>query len=158
MAQTLTPEDARQSLTAHVAAKGEEIHERYPRLGWDELPGVLGNQEWVRYPCEVVFSAEGLRPGEFAFAEPRGERPEAGFSLKVHPRFAGQPERVPGLVLYHLVTVNYGVFAEAEEAEVFGAAALGMEREAYYASLCAAADEVSADGPAGDELNPGSAA
>jgi hypothetical protein len=46
------------------------------------------------------------------------------------------------LVLYQLVAVNYGEFASADEAETFGAAALGLTRDEYYAVLCAMADEI----------------
>jgi len=35
MTEKLTTNDARQSLTAHVAAKGAEIFEKYgPHIGW----------------------------------------------------------------------------------------------------------------------------
>ena len=53
-----------------------------------------------------------------------------------------QLECVPGLVLYQLVLVNYGEFASADDAETFGAAALGISRDEYYATLCDMADEV----------------
>jgi hypothetical protein len=49
---------------------------------------------------------------------------------------------VPYLVLYQLVLVNYGEFASPDDAETFGASALGLEREEYYAALCRMADEV----------------
>ncbi len=38
--------------------------------------------------------------------------------------------------------VNYGEFATAEDAETFGAAALGISRDEYYASLCELADAI----------------
>jgi hypothetical protein len=50
---------------------------------------------------------------------------------------------VPALVLYQLVLVNYGDFASPDDAEAFGAAALGISREAYYQMVCQAADDVS---------------
>lgn len=53
-----------------------------------------------------------------------------------------QLDRVPLLVLYQLVLVNYGEFASAEDAECFGAAALGMAREEYYQGLCELADQI----------------
>ena len=37
-----------------------------------------------------------------------GERPEDGFTLYVHPLFMTDLARVPLLVLYQLVVVNYG--------------------------------------------------
>jgi len=60
----------------------------------------------------------------------------------VHPLFMLQLERVPRLVLYQLVAVNYGAFASSDDAETFGAAALGLTRDEYYAELCAMADEL----------------
>ena len=49
---------------------------------------------------------------------------------------------VPQLVLYQLVAVNYGGFASGDDAETFGAAALGLEREDYYQELCRLADQL----------------
>lgn len=143
MSLQLTPEHARQSLTAHVAARGAEIFAKYgPRIGWMELAAILEDRTCVRYPCTLVFDAAPLRPGEFAQPEPKGERPEDGFVLSVHPAYRNQREMVPYLVLYQLVVVNYGEFASGEDAEVFAAAALGLDRELYYSALCRLADLV----------------
>ena len=56
--------------------------------------------------------------------------------------FMTQLENVPQLVLYQLVLVNYGEFASPEDAETFGAAALGLDREEYYERLCELADQL----------------
>ena len=137
MAITLTTEDARQSLNAHVAAKGGEIRARYgPDIGWTELLRILEDRALVRYPCGIVFDAAPLLEGEFAHAVSASERPEDGFTMYVHPFFMTQLARVPALVLYQLVRVNYGEFASADDAETFGAAALGVSRDDYYAMLC----------------------
>ncbi len=118
MAITLTAEDARQSLNAHVAAKGAEIYEKYgPHIGWKELLRILEDRTCVRYPCEIAFDASKLNPGEFAHPFAKGERPEDGFTMCIHPMFMTQPERVPCLVFYQLVLVNYGKFASADDAE-----------------------------------------
>jgi len=146
MPSQLSPERVRQSITAHAASKGEEIHLRFPRLGWAELNQLLGDPNHTRYPCEVVFGSVGLFPGEFAHADPKGDRPEDGFRILVHPFFQSRLDQVPILVLYHLVTVNYGEFVSAEDAEVFGAAAMGLDREDYYAAVCRLADELDAAG------------
>ena len=147
MAIKLTAADARESLTAHVAAKGAEIHEKYgPCLGWTDLLQILGDRACVRYPCEVVFDAAPLRPGEFACPVAKGERPEDGFTLFVHPHFMTQLSRVPHLVLYQLVLVNYGEFASPDDAETFGSAALGLPKEDYYRALCEMAGEIGAGG------------
>jgi hypothetical protein len=143
MAIQLTAQDARQSLNAHVAAKGAEIRAKYgPTIGWRELLRILEDREVVRYPCEIVFDSGPLQPGEFAHPMARGKRPEDGFVICVHPSFITQMERVPHLVLYQLVLVNYGEFASAEDAETFGAAALGLARDDYYQALCGLADQV----------------
>lgn len=148
MDRQLTIEDARQSLTAHLAAKGAEIYDQYgPQIGWDELLQILGNRNCVRYPCEIHFDAEPLLPGEFAHPVAKGARPEEGFTICVHPGFASQLPQVPLLVLYQLVVVNYGDFASADDAETFGASALGLSKAEYYGAVCALADQVVA-GPA----------
>ncbi len=64
MPKTLTVEDAKQSLNAHVAAKGDEIRDKYgPEIGWDQLKAILQDRSCVRYPCELRFEAEPLLPG-----------------------------------------------------------------------------------------------
>ena len=143
MSQKLTAADARQSLNAHVAAKGAEIFEKYgPHIGWKELQQILRDEDFVRYPCEIVFDAGQLGPGEFAHPVAKGEQPGDGFTMFVHPFYMTQLERVPHLVLYQLVLVNYGEFASPEDAETFGASALGISRDDYYATLCEMADEI----------------
>ena len=143
MAKTLTAEDARQSLTAHVETKGLEIFYKYgPALSWTGLQLLLADRVYVRYPCELVFSAVPLQPGEFAVPVQTGRRPEDGFILYVHPFFMTQLDRVPALALYQLVAVNYGVFASAHDAETFGAAALGITCDEYYDMLCGMVDEL----------------
>jgi hypothetical protein len=149
MSTTLTADEARQSLTAHVAEKGAAIFEKYgPRIGWSELLRILEDRALVRYPCRIVFDQAGLQPGEFAHPMAIGERPEDGFTMYVHPFFMTELDQVPALVLYQLVLVNYGAFASPEDAETFGAAALGMARDDYYDAVCEAADKLNpADSP-----------
>lgn len=143
MPQTLTADDAKQSLNAHVATKGAEIHAKYgPHIGWQELQRILEDKSVCRYPCKIEFSAESLQAGEVAHAEPKGERPEDGFTIHVRPIFMTQLARVPYLVLYQLVVVNYGEFASPDDAETFGASALGISKDEYYAALCEMADNI----------------
>ena len=143
MSKQLSAEDGRQSLNAHAAAKGLEIREKYgPHIGWTELQRILQDRSCVRYPCEIVFDAAGLQPGEFAHPIAKGEQPEAGFTIFVHPLLLLQLERVPPLVLYQLVLVNYGDFVSADDAETFGANALGRSKDDYYRGLCEMADEI----------------
>ena len=139
----LTAADARESLNAKVAEKGAEICAKYgPRIGWKELLRLLEDRACVRYPCEIVFAAGPLAAGEFAHPQPKGETPGDGFTLFVHPVFMTDLERVPWLVLYQLVLVNYGAFASPADAETFGAAALGISTDDYYRILCDAADQL----------------
>ncbi|MEN9575265.1 MAG: hypothetical protein RL514_3120 [Verrucomicrobiota bacterium] len=150
MSKQLTDDDARQSLRDHCAAKGVEVHAKFgPHLGWVELNQLLQDRKLVRYPCRIAFDSLPLQAGEFAYPEPLGPRPDDGFRICVHPHFEADLEAVPALVLYQLVAVNYGDFATPEDAEAFGAAALGMSREEYYQRLCQFADQVSAEIRAG---------
>jgi hypothetical protein len=143
MPTQLTSDDFKQSLNAHVASKGAEVCEKYgPHIGWKELQRILEDRACVRYPCEIVFDATPLEPGEAAHPIPNGEGLEAGFTMHVHPFFMTQLNRVPYLVLYQLVAVNYGEFASGDDAETFGAAALGLSKEEYYLTLCELADQV----------------
>ena len=146
MATQLTAEDGRQSLNAHAAAKGDEIRAKYgPHIGWSELQRILQDRACVRYPCEIIFDAGPLQPGEFAHPVPRGERPEDGFDLHIHPYFMTQLDRISHLALYQLVVVNYGEFASSDDAETFGASALNLSKEEYYKSLCDLADEIASN-------------
>jgi hypothetical protein len=141
MAIQLTADDAKQSLNAHVAAKGAELFAKFgPVIGWSQLQAILQDRTCVRYPCRLVFDSSGLNPGEFAHPEPDGDRPEDGFTLYVHPIYLTQLAMVPYLALYQLVVVNYGVFASAQDAETFAAHALGRSQEEYYETLCGLAD------------------
>jgi len=143
MSKQLTIDDARQSLSAHVAAKGAEIRAQYgPHIGWAQLRQIVADRNCVRYPCEIKFDAGPLQEGEIAWPAPKSERPEDGFIIHVHPYFGTQLESVPWLVLYQLVIVNYGDFASPEDAETFGAAALGLTTDAYYERLCELADQL----------------
>ena len=143
MSNQPTVDDFKESLNGHVAAKGTEIREKFgPHIGWNELLRVLEDRSLVRYPCAIVFDATPLQEGEFAHPVANGERPEEGFNICVHPFFATQLSRVPYLILYQLVLVNYGDFASSDDAEIFGANALGISKEDYYNALCDMADEI----------------
>jgi hypothetical protein len=143
MEQKLTVEDARRSLTSHAAEKGSQVREKYgPHIGWKELGRLLENRSVVRYPCEIVFDSTGLLGGELAHPFPNTDRPEDGFKICVHPVFMAHLDQVPLLVLYQLVLVNYGEFASADDAETFGANAIGMTKDDYYERLCELADDL----------------
>jgi len=144
MAAQLQAQQVRESLNAHVAFKGHEVRQAYgPVIGWGELQRLLADRSCVRYPCEIVFDAAPLHPGELAHPVPKGAQPEDGFALHVHPFFMTQLDKVPYLVLYQLVLVNYGEFAATGDAEIFGANALGLSTEDYYEAMCGLADQLS---------------
>jgi len=148
MATKFTLADARSSLNVHAAEKGDEIYQKYgPHIGWPELQRILADRACVRYPCEIVFDSRQLQLGEFAHPVPKGSRPEDGFAIQVHPFFMSQLDQVPLLVLYHLVQVNYGGFAGPDDAEQFGAHALGLLPNDYYTRLCLLADQISSPAP-----------
>jgi hypothetical protein len=143
MSKQLTVDDFQQSLNGHVAAKGDEIHEKYgPDIGWNDLLKILEDRSVVRYPCEILFDSAPLQQGEFAHPVCNGPRPEDGFKIYVHPFFSLQLSHVPHMVLYQLVLVNYGEFASADDAETFGSHALGTSKENYYKTLCDLADQL----------------
>ena len=143
MSKQLTVDDFKESLTSHVAAKGDEVREKYgPHIGWSELQTILQDRSVVRYPCEIVFDSASLGEGEFAHPVCNGSAPEEGFKLYVHPLFELQLPMVPHLVLYQLVLVNYGEFASADDAETFGSHALGLPKDEYYRRLCDLADQL----------------
>ena len=123
MATQLTADDARQSLNAHVAAKGAEIRAKYgPHIGWKELLPHSGGPRLRPVSVRNCLRCRGrCNPGEFAHPVAKGERPEDGFTMYVHPFFMTQLAQVPFLVLYQLVLVNYGEFASPDDAETFGA-------------------------------------
>lgn len=124
-------------MSAHVAGRGAEIFEKYgPRIGWNELLRILEDRACVRYPCKAAFDAAPLQPGECAYARANSVQPEDGFVIYIHPLFMTQMDRVAHLALYQLAVVNYGEFASPDDAEAFGAAALGISRERSYQGLC----------------------
>ena len=143
MTTQLTKADSKASLKAHAAGKGVAIREKYgPDIGWNELRLILEDRAFVRYPCEIKFDAGPLLPGEVAHPVAKGEKPEEGFTLCVHPFFMTDLKRVTLIILYQLVLVNYGEFASPEAAEAFGANALGLSVEEYYQAICEMADEI----------------
>lgn len=138
-----TEQDGKQALRDHVAEKALAARARYgPAIGPAQVPALLKDPSVVRYPVEIVFGADGLQPGEFAFAQQIGEHPRDGFRLWVHPWFEPQPGALPLLIAYHIPSINYGDVATAADCEVFAAALLGMERERYYATICELADSI----------------
>ena len=119
----LTLQDGRKALRDHAREKGREIRGRYgPGLDYPAVLRLLGDDEFVRFPTRLRFDAAPLEPGLFGIADPVSDDERDGYVIHIHPHFESRPEDLPHLILYHLVTVNYGDFATAEDAEAFAAA------------------------------------
>jgi hypothetical protein len=139
----LTEEDGYEALRAHVVERALAARSRYgPDLDAGAILRLLQDPEVVRFPTELVFASSALLPGEFACPLPKGEHPKDGFTLAVHEHFANRPEALPYLVAYHIPSINYLDVVTNREAELFGAALLGLEVDEYYRRVCALADQL----------------
>jgi hypothetical protein len=146
MARQLKSQEVGQELDTRIAAQAELIRQRYgPRLDWPQLLLLLEDRACVRFPCEIRFDAEPLLPGEFAHVVPRGPVEEDGFTIYLHPFYALQLEQAVYLVLHQLVRVNYGAGAGPDDAETFGALALGVAKAEYYRALCELSGQLGGD-------------
>lgn len=138
-----SPEEAQVSLREHVVARAQRARlARGGRIDTAVILAMLVDRAAVRYPVGVRFDAEPLRPGEFACLEALGGHPSDGFCLFIHPIFQGDDLLLPMIIAYYIPSVNYGDVASHVEAELFGSTLLGLGREEYYQTLCAAADAV----------------
>lgn len=143
-----TAESAQQSLRDHAVAKAEDARARHGNPSDPTVfASMLQDRTVVRYPLGVRFDAEPLQAGEFACLEALGARPSDGFCLFIHPLFENVTDLHPLLIAYYVPSVNYGDVASHVEAEVFGAALLGLDVEEYYKILCSVADTVEQEGP-----------
>jgi hypothetical protein len=106
------------------------------------LQALLSDPEVVRFPTSLAFDAGPLRPGEFGWAQPLGERPGDGYRLVLHPVFAARGADALLLALYLLVSINYLDVATGEEALLYGGAFLELDVEEYYQRVLALAEEV----------------
>jgi len=150
-----TAQKAQQSLRDHVVTKAMDARQRRGGLiDRAVMMQLLEDRTIVRYPLGIRFDSEPLQPGEFACLESLGEHPSDGFCVFIHPMFASVDELIPLLIAYYIPSVNYGEVATHTEAELFGAALLGIEVEEYYKILCSVADTV-AELPRVPSLNVG---
>ncbi len=153
MAERLSEEDGRIALREHVVEKAMDARLRHGLyIDADEMVRVLDDRAVVRYPVGIRFDAEALEPGEFAWPMPLGDSPSKGFCLFIHPCFEDQPDAWPLLIAYHIPSINYGEIATHEEAELFGATLLGLEKDEYYNALCELTDSI----PGGEGSDSGS--
>lgn len=144
MHNKLTPEDGKKALLHHVVEKAIALREKYGNfIDYSTLERILQDRDLVRYPTRLEFSSQSIGDGFFAVAKPvSSSDPSQGYVICVDGHFEDKLDNVPALVLYQLVTVNYGDIVTSEEAEIFGATALGMKKEEYYQLLCALADSI----------------
>jgi hypothetical protein len=146
MARQLKSDETHEALEACLSTQAALIHRRYgPRIDWNQLLLLLEDRACVRFPCEIRFDAEPLLPGEFAHVVPRGPAAEDGFTIYLHPFYAVQLDQAVYLVLHQLVRVNYGIGAGPEDAETFGAIALGVAKTDYYRVLCDLSGQLGGD-------------
>ncbi len=146
MVRQVKPHSTGQALSEQLAAQAAAVRLKYgPHMGWPQLLQLLADRSFTHYPCEVRFDAEPLLPGEFAHTVPQGLTPEIGFVIYVHPMYRERLPELLYLVLHQLVVVNHGLAASAEDAETFGALALGLSREEYYRILCELSARLSGD-------------
>lgn len=138
-----TAHDGLQALRDHIVERATAARMKYGLyIDADTILRMLEDRAVVRYPTQISFDAGPLQAGEFAFVQPLGDSPQAGYCIVIHPHFQKQPDLWPLLISYHLVVVNYGEVAEPAEAELFGATLLGLEVDAYYQALCELADSI----------------
>ena len=130
----LNLEDGKRALVDHARERGAEIFAKYgPDYTPEVLAQILKDDTCVRFPVELGFDRKHIEPGLFAICEPvNEEKPSDGYSLLLHEHFQNDATAIAPLLFYHLVRINYGEFATHSDAEAFGAAAMGMEEEAYY--------------------------
>ena len=139
----LTEEAGLEALRGHVVQKALEARRRHgPGFDRESLGRMLADAEIVRFETELRFDAAPLQRGEFGWAEPRGDDPREGFVLVLHPALEERSELLPLAVAYHVPSINYLDVATRHEAELFGAALLGLGVEEYYRKVCAMADEL----------------
>ena len=137
-----TTQDGLDALVAHAVAKAGFARRKYgPVIDRVALEAMLGDAEVVRFPTRLRFDGE-LMAGEFAHAMASGEKQSLTYTVWVHPHLAANEELLVRAVAYNLVRVNYGDIATSDAAEAFGAELLGIDREEYYAALCALADSL----------------
>ncbi len=140
----LTIEQGRQAFAHHVIERALALREKCGDFLDDEaVQTLLNDRDFVRHPTRLEFDSSKIEPGFFAAVEAVAGSPTNEHVIFLHEHFRGRPRDIANALLYQLVLVNYGDIATREEAELFGAAALGMDQETYYQSLCRLADELS---------------
>lgn len=139
----ITLEDGRRALAVHALQKGSDLRKKYGSfIDFETFLKILQDEEFVRFPTRIIFDSSKIEKGMFAVVEKEADEPTKSYIIYVHEYFKKRLGDLPAVVLYHVVTVNYGDFATYNEAEEFGSAALGMEKDYYYQYLCRLADQI----------------
>ncbi|MEW8586384.1 MAG: hypothetical protein AB2531_11530, partial [Candidatus Thiodiazotropha sp.] len=129
------------AVSLHALEKAKEIRNRYGNnIDYQTVLSMLGDRKSVRYPVQVRFVSGEIEPGMFAKTEAVSDNPDDGYTILLHSYFENRHADLPALILYQLVLVNYGDLATANDAEIFGATVLGMDRDAYYEQVSSLAD------------------
>jgi hypothetical protein len=138
-----TEEDGYEALRNHIVNRAIACREKYgTELTWELVQKILGDGDFVRFPVQIAFTEDHLQRGEFAIPVPLGESAKDGFVLTIRPFFEGNEEALVPLVLYHIPSINYLDIVTHVEAELFGAAMLGLEIDEYYRRICELADSM----------------
>lgn len=143
MGSKFTAEEGRKAFAHHVIEKALALRAKYGSvMDEDVLEAVLKDRDFVRYPTRVEFDSSKIEPGFFAAVEAVSGSPANEHIIFLHEYFRRRPVDIASALLYQLVLVNYGGIATRQEAELFGATALGIEQEEYYHLLCRLADQI----------------
>lgn len=143
MGQKLTMDDGRKALSDHAYEKALFIREKYGSV-IDKLilEQILQDKDCVRFPARIEYNSQMIESGLFGTAKPVSDNPADGYNIYIHEYFSDKVGDLSALVLYHVVSINYGEFATRAEAELFGATVLGIETEYYYNLLCRLVDQI----------------
>lgn len=141
---TLTVEDGKKALLHHAVEKALALEAKYGHfIDYEMILKILQDKDFVRYPTRLEFNSQPIDKGFFAVVDAvSDEDPSQGYVIYIHEHFKNRLGDVPAIVLYQLVAINYGVIATNEEAEIFGATALGLKQDEYYQLMCSLADQV----------------
>ncbi|MBF0198652.1 MAG: hypothetical protein HQL32_13120 [Planctomycetes bacterium] len=101
-------------------------------LAWDRMESFLGDRACVFYPVKMVYDADPLQEGEFAYMHQVDKDPGKGFMLYMHSEFKDKHDALPCLIAYHIAVVNFGVDVHYHIAESLGARLMSMDVDDYY--------------------------
>jgi len=151
-----TQQELRESMNLHLRQKAQEIIDKYGSMSFDVLHKVMQDRKFVRYPINIIYDSTRIEDGLFVKSEMKlsdqEHQPdedddyikpiERSYDFFVHECFAGQPDKLLPLILYHLPAVNYGDIATYEDSEVFASALMQMAQDDYYQLVCDLADSI----------------